>query len=896
MRLGLASFWLIAALLTAGPAHAGTRLTAGLIDRIGIVAIMGSAGTPTVVSAARGSLVIETHSALPADTSTTLRSLSKLITGAAVSGSRLRLALAPGVISTSSPVAGGTLSISLEQVGADAPPSRHAEPVAAASAPPTTQAPPRIVPRPQARPETVAAAPALPAPAPEPAAAPPAPPPIPDHLEVTGSVARGTAELAFAWPAPVRAAVFTRAGVLWAAFDAEQRETRGLEQLQTGDLAAWLEPLPSASVDGAELFRFRLRREVRVEAVQEDRTWRIRLSPPGPDDAPVGLTRDQKAGTLRGSAPARGLDLTDPDTGERLGALMAAGGRLRQPAAVRLVDLELLPAAQGLAWLPLADGISVAADAAGFTLTRDGGLRLSAPADPHAAAAPEVAAAPPALPTALLGLPALAATDPAGRQRDRLALAARIAGLEPLPQALARLDQVRLLLADGLGPEARATLERPLPGGLPAEARATIEPSRTVMAAAAAALEGQHGRALGRLLEPALDGDREVALWRAYAAAGAGQHALAGREWRRGGAVLADYPMPLRMTLGLEIGASLAQNGSPQQARELQDLLRPVATDTGRARLDLLRGVAATRTEQPVLAEQTLRAAAANGDADTRTRAEFLLTMSRHDQGALDAAKTAEALAAQRPNWRGHPWEARMLRQLGDLEMQAGDTFASFATTLEAARRPGDPAAAEGAAADLRRRLKEVIHAADAGTVSPVAAVALHGSYGELLDGDPEVPALRRRLAGLAAAAGLDESAAALTARAGANAPNPASALADRQRLDTAARAGDWPAVAVAARAILDRHPDDAPLAEEDAAAVVWLALAHARTGAAAEAGSVGEEYGSRLPEGRWQALLGLVTGAAAEPGRGQAAPDAAAALVKAVRDRLDQLAAPGGA
>lgn len=913
-----AAFWCLVAVLAAGQAVAAARLQAMRIDGIGILTVGNVGRAPVIVAAGRGQLVIETHVRLPADAANRLNVLRAMVTGVTVAGSRLRLALAPGVTSTSQPLEGGELSISLEQAGpaADPPPSPPPAPKAVA-------APARTVPVPAPRPvlqagkglapgtgqPTLAAAVQAPE-APMTAA-------IPDHGEVTGLQALGGVELSFAWPMPVRAAVFQRAGVLWATFDAAPGVAVGVAGLRDRSLAAWLEPLAPMTVDHAQLFRFQLRRKLRVEAVQDGATWRVRLTPEGsnsPVEAPVGVRRDTGLGVLQGPAPVRALDLEDPETGERLGALLAAGGRLRQPAAVRLVDLELLPAAQGLAWQPLADGVTVAAGEGGFTLTREGGLRLSGgnddtPAPPHAPAAeqlarrPVAAASPSPLtgPPALLGLPTLAGTDPVGRQKARLELAGRLAGMESLPRAAARLDQARLLLADGLGPEARTTLDRLLPDDLPPAAARSVERSRAALAGAAAALEGQPDKALGRLRGPALDDDQEVALWRAYAAARAGRHQFAGQEWQRGSAVLAAYPMPLRLTLGLEIAASLAQHGDARQARDLLALLHPVAAEAAaEARLQLLRGIAATRTEQPEVAEQALASAIDGGDADTAVRADFLLAITRHEQGALDAAGAAAVLATQRPGWRGHPWEARMLRQLGTLQMQAGEPLAAFATTLEAAGRPGEAAAA--ATEDLRGRLKEVIRAAAAGKASPITALTLHRAHGELLDGDSEAPALRRELAGLAPAAGLDQSSHTLLEQVGAKLPAGATALqpeeaaASRQRLDAATRAGDWAEAAREAEALLARHPGDGPLPEEGAAALVSLALARTHMDAPEAAAQLASRYEARLPEGSWRSLLALIAVSAPEQATEADAATAGSTLASSVRQHLDELEPLGAA
>lgn len=400
MRCGWCALLLTAGVLATGPAQAEATLTVTPVERLVLLAFGSDAGSPEVVSIAKNAIVIDTRAELPLEALWQLGKARGLVSGATVEGSRLRLTLGPDVAATSQPLQDGGFNLVLEET----------EPIADAPAA-TAQVSPRTIPQQLPRPATAVevanpptppkpaivperpAAIPLPAPRPTPAAAVPEPEsmphqeamphrdaaPSPDGVEVTATATDDGADLAFAWPAPVRAAVFQRGDTLWAAFDGKADVLHGPEAPHGSRLAAWLEPLPPTTVDGAQVFRFRLNRAARVEVVQDGRKWRVRLSPVGPAaDAAVGLVRDQKVGALRGAAPARALDLTDPDTGERLGALLAAGDDLRQPTPVRLVDLELLPAAQGLAWVPVADGITVATDGNGFTLSRDGGLRLSA--------------------------------------------------------------------------------------------------------------------------------------------------------------------------------------------------------------------------------------------------------------------------------------------------------------------------------------------------------------------------------------------------------------------------------------------------------------------------------------------------------------------------------------
>lgn len=569
--------------------------------------------------------------------------------------------------------------------------------------------------------------------------------------------------------------------------------------------------------------------------------------------------------------------------------------------------------------------------------------------------APESSPEPPApLPVEPFGLTAFKESTAAERQVRRSDLVARLPRLEALPQALARLDLARLYLADGRAPEARAALERIDAAALAGPEAEAVARARAALGAAAAALAGEPGEALAALAKDDLRDDPEAALWRAFAAARVGRHAEVGAAWARGREPLAAYPAPLRRSLGRGIAASLVQRGDPREARALLDLLRPLETEPeALAELQLLRGLVATRTRQPVIAEQALLAAGADGDPVTKVKAAYLAVIARHEQGKLDAAEAAAELAAQRARWPGHPWEARMRRQLAAFHALAGDPLAALAAAIEARDAAGGPEADAEAAS----RLLEVLRAAGEGQVPAVTAAAIHRTHGALLDGDPRAAEPRRALALRVAEAGLPEEALEILRRAGPAAPGDAVAArarlaaaqalaargeaeaalaalgeageatddaavfraqvavakgearaalavlgsapgaeADRLRREARLRLGDWEGLAAAGEAALQRAGADGPLDPEAAADLVGLALAKAWLGEPGAGADLAGRLGDRLPDGPWRPLLGLIGAVAIAPGSAEEAPAAAAALAETVRRELGLLDPPAGA
>ena len=182
-------------------------------------------------------------------------------------------------------------------------------------------------------------------------------------------------DISFRWSGPVPAAVFQQGGVLWAVFGAANAEVAGWRSLARPELADWLEPETTRNVGAARLFRFKLRRTVDLAVTADASGWTVRLSADGAGDTTepaISLQPDARKGALQASASGQVVSVNEPKSGERLGLLLAAEAGLRQPHSVRLVDLELLPSAQGFVWRTLADGVQATLATGRFVLTRPG--------------------------------------------------------------------------------------------------------------------------------------------------------------------------------------------------------------------------------------------------------------------------------------------------------------------------------------------------------------------------------------------------------------------------------------------------------------------------------------------------------------------------------------------
>ncbi|MDD3446042.1 MAG: hypothetical protein PHS60_11560, partial [Zavarzinia sp.] len=227
-------------------------------------------------------------------------------------------------------------------------------------------APPKPVPTP------VTPAPVSPAPA---AARYPEGPTVP----VTRRRGPSGAEIEMAFAAPVAAAVFGRGDSLWFVFDGPG----GGASAALADALEGLGQVTVLDVPGGSGFRL-AGRPLPPQVSNDGDKWRFLFADEArPPVRPlVASPRADEAGHMRLVADAPGarapIDLTDPDMGGRLTVVPVAQGGAGVVVGGRLPDLEMLPTVQGIAFLPLADGITARVEGDQVVIGRDGaGLTMS---------------------------------------------------------------------------------------------------------------------------------------------------------------------------------------------------------------------------------------------------------------------------------------------------------------------------------------------------------------------------------------------------------------------------------------------------------------------------------------------------------------------------------------
>jgi tetratricopeptide (TPR) repeat protein len=558
--------------------------------------------------------------------------------------------------------------------------------------------------------------------------------------------------LTFQWAAPVGAAVFRRGEAVWIVFDAAAR-------LDLDQAARDLGPATGvrwAAGPDYVVARIAAPEGLAVSADSSGAAWTVNVGGPAGGHTGVLLNRDVDSGptalVAELAGARRAIWLTDPLVGDRFAAVTALAPAKGMGSRRRLVDLTLLPTAQGLGVETTADDLDVAVQGDLVRITRPSGLSLSPPTDAleqaqAAMGAPRRAAYP------ALILPQWGDTgegDFAARRRQLQAAAAReAADAEDSPRAPveARLALARFLAGSGLYYETIGALNA-LVADVPAMAG---EPEVRGLRGASRAAIGRQTEALADFTGSALTGDPSADVWRGYIAVEQSDWATARQAFARGARAIDQFPPVWRARFGTAHALAALETRDLPAARSL--LAYVFSQDAPAADQLAARLVQARLFELDGQTDRALAVYRAVGRAPldgVSTPARLALVRLELASGALTPQEATVRLEPLRWRWRGDATELAVIRSLGEIYLSQG----RYREALNALRGAGTRFSRLPQSAELQQDLSQAFRslflegAADG--LQPVQALALFYDFRELTpvgaDGDDMVRRLARRL------------------------------------------------------------------------------------------------------------------------------------------------------
>ena len=575
------------------------------------------------------------------------------------------------------------------------------------------------------------------------------------NVPVTAEATPEKLSLAFRWATPVGAAVFRRGEAVWIVFDTPARlDMSGAARLGPATDARW-----TAAADHV-VVRLAAPEALAVSAVANGSTWTVTVggAPVGVEGVTVG--RDDSAApalVARMAGATKAVWITDPIAGDRFAAVTALAPGQNMPAKGfadrrRLVDLSLLPTAQGLAVETLAADLSVKADGDLVTITRPSGLSLSPPSAgldyaTAQAGAPAKARHPGLI---LAGWADVGAEGFSARHRalqDAAAEEAMAAGDNPRASTEARFALARFLVGSGLGYEAVGVLN-----AIVAKQPNMIgEPELRGLRGAARASIGRMEEAQGDFASAAVAGDPAAAVWRGYIAATQGDYAGARQAFAAGASAVDQFPAEWRARFGAAHALAAMETGDREAARTLLAYSfsqNAPAADQLEARLIQARLFELDGQSDRALA---IYKAAGRAPMDAiSVPAKLGVVRIGMDKGTLTPVAAAHELEGLRWRWRGDATELAVIRQLGQIYLSQGLYREALTALKGAGPRMAQLPGAPELQGDLNNAFRALFLEGGADGLQPIQALGLFYDFRELTpigaDGDEMVRRLARRL------------------------------------------------------------------------------------------------------------------------------------------------------
>jgi tetratricopeptide (TPR) repeat protein len=560
-------------------------------------------------------------------------------------------------------------------------------------------------------------------------------------LDVAVKVELDGVGLAFPFPKATSMAAFRRGGWLWLVFDRPFR-------VDTSEIAAAEEFISAAEQrehDSATIIRLATVAGFNASVAREGNQWEVVIAPQlmRPETS-LKVTahpgRDANV-SLGPTVPSTALALNDPEVGDQIFAVTVAESGHGLARSHQFSDFRLLPSVQGVAVVPYADGLTVEPRAQQVLISSAKGLHLT---------------------TAQARRRVLTTTtenaaaermydfdtwrhgdigDYAAAQNHLLKL---VEEAVPDKRNAARMDLARFYFAQGMGARARGILQLVARESEDTARLATFRALR----GAVEYIMGDFDKAREDLLDRDLDSEPEIVLWRAALAAEDGDFDEATFGLRQSDRFVQSYPDGMRKRFAF-LGAETAFANSDARGGEFWLEIAEGANlnSTDRAYKHVLEANIAALDGEIETALNGYDSAIAGRDRRSRARAVLEKTELLLKEGEIFTEKAIEDLDRLRYVWRGDGIEFRVLRRLGELQIESGQYREGLQSMKRLVTNFADHRSTPEIADYMRTTFAELYDEGTIETLPPVMAIALFNDFRELAPAGTDGDAMIRRLA-----------------------------------------------------------------------------------------------------------------------------------------------------
>ncbi|MEH6951070.1 tetratricopeptide repeat protein [Nitrobacter sp. NHB1] len=562
--------------------------------------------------------------------------------------------------------------------------------------------------------------------------------------------------LTFGFSQPTPAALFRRADTVWLVFDSKKPIDISAIRKEGGSLITDVDRRP---VDNGQAIRIRLTRPQLASIsvgdpdgsapVAPGRRWVVTFADTvqKPSRALTAqrnvVDRTHASVTIPLAGTGRLHRIVDPDSG---GVLMVVTALPPAQGVVRhqeFVEFSLRESTHGVVIGPKSDDLAVEIAPDKVTVTRPGGLTLSA-----ANAGPErgATAARPIFDVEEWRKDSEANFFP---RLDKLVDAASTAGDDDARTA-ARIDLARFYMARGFYHEAKAVLDLALSEQNPGQE----DPVLLIVHSVASSLTNYTAAAMRDLANPVIGANYDSQLWKALALARQHKWAEAREKFKNAQFAISALPIDLqRLIVAAAMRASLEVGDYSGVAARSGDLDVIGVPDEMKPAITVMRGRLSEALGRDKDALAQYKEAMVSPDREAATEAQIhdiALRQKRNEIKPEDALRDLETLSVM---WRGDRLEVQTLKMLMALYTDAGRYAEALAVSRTATRLEPDSAVSRQMQDDASALFAQLFLTTKGDNLPPIDALAMFYDYRDLTPigrrGDEMIRRLADRLVGV---------------------------------------------------------------------------------------------------------------------------------------------------